>query len=133
MFYYNGRTLILFTWIMWASSFGVEGDMGVNWGTLSSQRLAPSIVVKLLQANHIMKVKLFDADPMVLEALMGSGIQVMVGISNDLLGTISSSSAAADLWVRDNVLRYVFKGGVNIRYPSISVFHVCVPALFYCR
>lgn len=120
MFYYNGRTLILFTWIMWASSFGVEGDMGVNWGTLSSQRLAPSIVVKLLQANHIMKVKLFDADPMVLKALMGSGIQVMVGISNDLLGTISSSSAAADLWVRDNVLRYVFKGGVNIRYVAVG-------------
>lgn len=120
MFYYNERTLVSFTWIIWASSFGVLGDIGVNWGTLSSQRLAPSIVVKLLQANRIMKVKLFDADPKVLEALIGSDIQVMVGITNDVLETLSSSSEAADMWVRDNVVRYAFNGGVNIRYIAVG-------------
>lgn len=120
MFYYNARTLVSFTWIIWASSFGVLGDIGVNWGTLSSQRLAPSIVVKLLQANRIMKVKLFDADPKVLEALIGSDIQVMVGITNDVLETLSSSSEAADMWVRDNVVRYAFNGGVNIRYIAVG-------------
>lgn len=131
MFYYNARTLVSFTWIIWASSFGVLGDIGVNWGILSSQRLAPSIVVKLLQANHIMKVKLFDADPKVLEALIGSDIQVMVGITNDLLETLSSSSEAADMWVRDNVVRYAFNGGVNIMYILIFWLSMCLYQLYF--
>lgn len=87
----------------------------MNWGTLSSHRLSPSVVVDLMKENGIQKVKIFDADPIALKGLMGSKIEVMVGISNDMLGLLSSSPVAADLWVRDNVSRYAVKGGVNIR------------------
>eukprot|EP01018_Ginkgo_biloba_P025454 Gb_30518 [translate_table: standard] len=111
----NAKPLVLFILLIWASNFAVQGDIGVNWGTISSHRLTPHIVVKLLQANNIMKVKLFDADPMILQAIMGTNIQVIVGIPNDMLQTLSVSPAAADIWVRDNVTRYAFKGGVNIR------------------
>ncbi|KAK4588713.1 hypothetical protein RGQ29_019645 [Quercus rubra] len=51
---------------------------------------------------------------------MGSGIQVMVGISNDMLATLSSSTMASDLWVRQNVSRYIVKGGVDIRYVAVG-------------
>ncbi|KAK6149602.1 hypothetical protein DH2020_017127 [Rehmannia glutinosa] len=51
--------------------------IGVNWGTVSNHRLSPDTVVDLLKDNKIEKVKLFDADPTVLKALMGSGIEVM--------------------------------------------------------
>ncbi|CAI0374251.1 unnamed protein product [Linum tenue] len=95
-----------------------ESAIGVNWGTVSFHRLKPSTVVDLLKENKIGKVKLFDADPGALEALMGSGIQVMVGIPNELLSTISSSVSASDLWVRQNVSRYMVKGGADIRYFS---------------
>ncbi|CAN6479649.1 unnamed protein product [Victoria cruziana] len=94
--------------------------IGVNWGLMSSHKLPPSIVVKLLKDNGIRKVKLFEADARVLEALMGSGIEVMVGIPNELLGALSSSPAAADLWVHQNLSRYVVKGGVDIRYVAVG-------------
>lgn len=94
----------------------VDAAIGVNWGTLSSHRLQPSIVVDLMKDNKISKVKLFDADPTVLRALVGSGIQVMLGIPNDMLGLLGSSPAASDLWVSQNVSRYLVKGGVDIRY-----------------
>ncbi|CAN1753304.1 Glucan endo-1,3-beta-glucosidase 5 [Linum perenne] len=101
-----------------------ESAIGVNWGTVSFHRLKPSTVVDLLKDNKIGKVKLFDADPGSLQALMGSGIQVMVGIPNEMLSTISSSTTAADLWVRQNVSRYVVKGGVtsllNDRYIAVG-------------
>lgn len=96
-----------------------ESAIGVNWGTLSFRKLKPSTVVDLLKDNKIEKVKLFDADPDVLRALMGSGIQVMVGIPNEMLAAISSSTAVSDLWVRQNVSRYLVKGGVDIRFLSL--------------
>ncbi|KAL4566960.1 hypothetical protein LXL04_022530 [Taraxacum kok-saghyz] len=92
----------------------VESAIGVNWGTISNHRLAPSTVVDLLRDNKIQKVKLFDADPDCLRALMGTGIEVMMGVSNDLLATLSSSTAAADLWVSQNVSTYMVRGGANI-------------------
>ncbi|CAN1753306.1 Glucan endo-1,3-beta-glucosidase 5 [Linum perenne] len=99
-----------------------ESAIGVNWGTVSFHRLKPSTVVDLLKDNKIGKVKLFDADPGSLQALMGSGIQVMVGIPNEMLSTISSSTTAADLWVRQNVSRYVVKGGADIRSAVSPLF-----------
>ena len=92
-----------------------ESAIGVNWGTLSFHKMKPSTVVDLLKDNNIQKVKLFEADPLVLRALMGSGIQVMVGIPNEMLATLSSSPAAADLWIRQNVSSYIGKGGADIR------------------
>ncbi|KAL8137281.1 hypothetical protein V2J09_003282 [Rumex salicifolius] len=101
-----------------------EAAIGVNWGTLSAHRLAPNTVVRLLKDNRISKVKLFDADPEVVKSLAGSGLQVMVGIPNDALAVIGSSSAAADLWVRQNVSRYLAKStratGVDIRYVAVG-------------
>ncbi|XP_010252866.1 PREDICTED: glucan endo-1,3-beta-glucosidase 6-like [Nelumbo nucifera] len=98
----------------------VESAIGVNWGTISSHRLSPSIVVDLIKENKIHKVKIFDAEPDVLLSLMGSGIEVMVGIPNEMLAVFSSSPVAADLWVRQNVSRYMVKGGVDIRYIAVG-------------
>ncbi|XP_020586154.1 glucan endo-1,3-beta-glucosidase 5-like [Phalaenopsis equestris] len=98
-----------------------EADIGVNWGMLSTHRLSPSIVIDLMKENRIGKVKLFDTDPAVLRALMGSNIEVMVGIPNEMLALLSSSPAAADVWVSQNVSRYVVKGGVNLRGSGESI------------
>lgn len=107
-----------------------ESAIGVNWGSVSSHKLKPSTVVDLLKDNKIQKVKLFDADPDALVALMRSGIQVMVGIPNEMLATLSSSTAASDLWVRQNVSRYLVKGGADIRYSSIfNIFPLLPPSL----
>jgi hypothetical protein len=92
-----------------------EAAIGVNWGTVSNHRAPPGVVVDLMRANRISKVKLFNADPGVLRALAGSGIQVMVGVTNDELASIAGSQAAADDWVAQNVSRYVGRSGVGIR------------------
>lgn len=113
---------VVLVWVvvLGGSAQTVESAIGVNWGTISNHRLAPSTVVDLLRDNKIQKVKLFDADPDCLRALMGSGIEVMVGVSNDLLATLSSSTAAADLWVSQNVSRYMVRGGANIKYIAVG-------------
>ena len=90
--------------------------IGVNWGSQASHPLPPATVVRLLQANGIRKVKLFEADTKILGALSRSGIQVMVGIPNDLLAPIAASVAVAERWVSQNVSAHVSSNGVDIRF-----------------
>lgn len=92
---------------------GVHG-LGVNWGTMASHKLPPETVVQMLKDNGIKKVKLFDADSTTMNALAGSDIEVMVAIPNDQLLAMNSYKRAKD-WVRRNVTRYNFNGGVNIK------------------
>ena len=84
-----------------ASSSAV--DLGVNWGSQCTHPLDPEEVVKMLKANGIMKVKLFDADPWPVGALLDSGIEVMLGIPNDMLSDLAGSTKAAERGVAANV------------------------------
>lgn len=94
--------------------------LGFNWGYITSHPVPPRIVVQMMRANNITKVKLFDASPDALAALASSGIEVMVGVPNDLLRSFASSSATTDAWVRTNLTAYMGKGGVNIKYVAVG-------------
>ncbi|OAY76138.1 Glucan endo-1,3-beta-glucosidase 6 [Ananas comosus] len=106
----NPLLLLLLLLLLQRHLYAVESAIGVNWGMLSSHRIPPSIVVDLMRENRIAKVKLFDSDPGILRALVGSGIEVMVGIPNEMLSTLASSQAASDVWVAQNVSRYIAVG-----------------------
>lgn len=95
------------------------GGIGANWGSQSSHRLRPEIVVRMLRENGIQKVKLFDADYDTLRALGKSGIQVMVGIPNDMLSDLASSSKAAEKWVSENVTHHLTTNNVMIRLVAL--------------
>ncbi|KAG6750777.1 hypothetical protein POTOM_045289 [Populus tomentosa] len=88
--------------------------LGVNWGTMAIHKLSPETVVQMLKDNGILKVKLFDADQNTMTALAGSGIEVMVAIPNDQLAVMGDYNRAKD-WVKRNVTRYNFNGGVTIK------------------
>lgn len=92
----------------------VEG-LGVNWGTMANHKLPPKTVVQMLKDNGITKVKLFDSDQTTMSALAGSGIEVMVAIPNADLSAVNSYARAKE-WVRRNITRYHFDGGVNVKY-----------------
>ncbi|BAT77285.1 hypothetical protein LR48_Vigan01g320700 [Vigna angularis] len=120
----EGRLLggAVMMWLLawrWVIPMG-ESAIGVNWGTVSFHKLKPSTVVDLLKDNKISKVKVFEAEPEVLKPLMGSGIQVMLGIPNGMLALLSTSPTAADLWLRQNVSAYIGKHGADIRYIAVG-------------
>ncbi|CAI5524306.1 unnamed protein product [Closterium sp. Naga37s-1] len=89
-------------------------SIGVCWGRVAWQPLPPRIVVKLLQDNKISKVKLFNADPQVMKALVGSKLEVTVMVANELLNDMAMSPKKAQDWVDYNVKRYAFPGGADI-------------------
>ncbi|RRT38302.1 hypothetical protein B296_00048626 [Ensete ventricosum] len=72
----------------------------------------------MLKNNRFQKVKLFDADEGTSSALRKSGLEVMVGIPNDMLAILVTSTKAAQNWfLSDNAAPYT----VNI-YPFISLY-----------
>ncbi|KAM6590715.1 hypothetical protein CsatA_013320 [Cannabis sativa] len=99
-----------------------ESNIGVNWGTMASHPLHPNIVVNLLKDNGINKVKLFDADDWTVSSLYGSGIEVMLGIPNDMLKKMASDYDNAKDWVKHNVTKHLRDdhGGTDIRYVGVG-------------
>lgn len=73
----------------------------------------------MLKGNGFQKVKLFDAEEGTMNALKKSGLEVMVGIPNDMLAMLATTVKAAERWVKANVSDYI-NGGVNIRFPFLQ-------------
>ena len=96
--------------------------VGVNWGTMATHQLQPEKVVKMLKENGFRKLKLFDADEFIMTALMGTDIEVMVAIPNNMLDKISNSPKAADSWVNDNVTSYFT--GVKIKLSAAIAMYI---------
>ncbi|GAB2286503.1 hypothetical protein Dimus_020902 [Dionaea muscipula] len=94
--------------------------IGANWGTQCSHPLPPATVVRMLRENGFQKAKLFDADYDILRALGRTGIEVMVGIPNDMLASLASSIKAAEKWVSKNVSTHINTNNVNIRYVAVG-------------
>ncbi|KAA8535884.1 hypothetical protein F0562_030887 [Nyssa sinensis] len=94
--------------------------IGANWGSQATHPLPPETVVGLLRDNQFQKVKLFDADYDSLRALGKSGIEVMVGIPNDMLASLATSVKAAEKWVSKNVSSHITTNNVNIRYVAVG-------------
>ncbi|GMP60179.1 hypothetical protein CsSME_00023160 [Camellia sinensis var. sinensis] len=94
--------------------------VGVYWGTMATHQLPPEKVVEMLKENGFDKVKLFEADEMILGALIGSEIEVMLAIPNFMLEPMSQDPEFAASWVDANVTRYSYNGGINIKYVAVG-------------
>jgi hypothetical protein len=108
----------VFLFLGFLISSSVHG-LGVNWGTMATHKLPPNTVVQLMKDNGIAKVKLFDADQVTLSALAGTNIEVMVAIPNADLASMTNYERAKQ-WVKRNITRYHFDGGVNIKYVAVG-------------
>lgn len=95
-------------------------DVGVNWGTISSDPLSNDIVVQMLKDNNFVKVKLFDANSDVIESMRGTNLEVMIAITNEMLASMAASPDAAAAWVKANVTSHLGTGGVNIKYVAVG-------------
>lgn len=81
--------------------------VGINIGTDVSSMPAASDIVTILKDNRITHVRLYNADSHMLKALSNTGIEVMVGVTNEEVLGIGESPATAASWINNNVVSYV--------------------------
>ena len=72
-------------------------SIGVNYGQIANNLPSPGRVSWLLRSLKISKVKLYDADPHVLRAFLGTGVEFVVGIGNEHVPTMVNP-AVAQAW-----------------------------------
>nr|ACN27215.1 unknown [Zea mays] len=84
-------------------------SIGVNYGQIANNLPSPAQVSWLLRSMRVSKVKLYDADPNVLRAFLGTGVEFVVGIGNEYVPAMVSP-AAAQAWLQQHVVPYLRSG-----------------------
>ncbi|MCH89594.1 glucan endo-13-beta-glucosidase 14-like, partial [Trifolium medium] len=75
------------------------GTYGINYGRIADNIPSPDEVVTLLRAARIRNVRIYDADHSVLKAFSGTGLEIVIGVTNGQLQDMSSSVDHALNWV----------------------------------
>ncbi|XP_004502207.1 glucan endo-1,3-beta-glucosidase 4-like [Cicer arietinum] len=81
--------------------------VGVNIGSDVSDLPSASNVVTILKSHQITHVRLYDANPHMLQALSNTGIEVLVGVTDEEILTIGDSPSVAASWITKNVAAYM--------------------------
>ncbi|KAE9463701.1 hypothetical protein C3L33_04379, partial [Rhododendron williamsianum] len=91
--------------------------LGVCYGQLGNNLPPPSTSLHLLKTLKASRVKLYDANPQILNALKSTGLKVSIMVPNELLANISANQTLADQWVRTNVSPF---------YPQVKIQYLLV-------
>ncbi|KAK6936656.1 X8 domain [Dillenia turbinata] len=95
----------------------IEAAIGVNYGTVADDLPPPSQVANyLLQSTIINRVRLFDADPNMVQAFAHTGIAITVTVPNDQIPQLTKLDHAQQ-WLKTNIKPY---------FPSTNIVRILV-------
>ncbi|KAK9279294.1 hypothetical protein L1049_012973 [Liquidambar formosana] len=76
--------------------------IGINYGQIANNLPSPSRVAVLLSSINITRVKLYDADPNVLQAFSNSNVDFIISVVNGNLLNMTNPQAA-QAWIQEHV------------------------------
>ncbi|KAG6682685.1 glucan endo-1,3-beta-glucosidase-like [Carya illinoinensis] len=92
-------------------------SVGVCYGKNGNNLPADGEVIELYKSNGIGRMRIYEPDRSILDALRGSNIELIIGISNNNLEALTDAAAATD-WVEKNVRNYW--PDVKFRYIAVG-------------
>ncbi|CAH1442139.1 unnamed protein product [Lactuca virosa] len=90
--------------------------VGVCYGRVGDDLPSQQDAVNLYKINNITRMRIYDPDRATLQALKGTNIELIIGVPNDALQSLSQQSAA-NTWVRNNIQNY---SDVRFRYVAVG-------------
>ncbi|XP_074292400.1 glucan endo-1,3-beta-glucosidase-like [Silene latifolia] len=93
-----------------------EAQIGVCYGRNGNNLPSEQQVVNLYKSKGIGFMRLYDPDQSALQALQGSGIQLLLDVPNDQLQNIANNPSQANQWVQNNVAPFAS----SIRYIAVG-------------
>ncbi|KAI7744944.1 hypothetical protein M8C21_016843 [Ambrosia artemisiifolia] len=91
---------------MQSVGFGFVESLGINYGQVGNNLPPPDKVLVLLKSLRVTKTRIYDTNPDILTAFAGSGIELIVTVENDMLGTLMDQQQALQ-WVTSRIKPYV--------------------------
>ncbi|XP_003631271.3 glucan endo-1,3-beta-glucosidase-like [Vitis vinifera] len=93
--------------------------VGICYGIVANNLPPASNVVNLLKSNGISNIRLFNADPDTLKPFSGTGIQLMIGVPNEVLPSLATGTVNVSLdWLQSNIFAYVSSD--QVRYIAVG-------------
>ncbi|XP_043702686.1 glucan endo-1,3-beta-glucosidase 14 [Telopea speciosissima] len=83
-----------------------SASVGINYGQIANNLPSPTRVAVLLESINVNRVKLYDADPNVLQAFSNSNVEFIVTVGNEYLQTMNDPNQAK-AWLQQHVQPYV--------------------------
>ncbi|XP_049932101.1 glucan endo-1,3-beta-glucosidase-like isoform X2 [Nymphaea colorata] len=121
--YFTMLVAILLLGLLSAAPNGAEAQaVGVCYGLNGNNLPPPSAVVGLLRSKNIRKVRLFEPNRDVLQAIGNSGIEVNLAVPNSELQNIANNPSAAGSWVATNIQAHP-----AVTFGSITVGNELIP------
>ncbi|KAJ1420651.1 Glycoside hydrolase family 17 [Sesbania bispinosa] len=111
--------VLLFIGILYFSEveFTAAQSVGVCYGRNGDNLPTQQETVDLYKSNGIGRMRIYDPDERSLQALKGSNIELILGVSNDKLQSLNDAGAATD-WVNTNVKAY--SSDVKFKYIAVG-------------
>lgn len=115
----------------------MEPKIGICYGQLGNNLPTQSKSIQLIKKLGAKRVKIYDANTKILEALKGTHLQASVMVPNEIITNISSNQTLADEWVKTNVvpfypktlIRYLLVGNEILSNPPNTTWFNLVPAM----
>lgn len=111
---------------------GSHAWIGVNYGGTysSSNPVSVQRAIQIIRANKITAIKIFSPDPLILNALKGSGLEIITAAVNGDLQALATSPAFAQRWVDNNILPYFPKANILAVAVGNEVFNQAAGAYY---
>lgn len=110
--------MLLLLGVLFMANLDMTGaQVGICYGMMGNNLPPATEVIALYKQRNIKRMRLYDPNQAALNALRGSGIEVMVGVPNSDLQRLSNPSEA-NSWVKNNVLN--FWPSVKFRYIAVG-------------
>lgn len=82
--------------------------VGVCYGRVANNLPPPEAVIDLLRTKGISRVRLFNPDPIALRPFLGTGIQLVIGVPNEILPTLADGTVTTSIeWLQSNIFAYI--------------------------
>ncbi|KAM7253900.1 hypothetical protein ACFE04_031582 [Oxalis oulophora] len=114
-----------YLFVFQVSNIAEAGPIGVNYGVLGNNLPPPPDVIALIKSRGITKVRIFEPFPDILDALSGSGIEVIVGSLNSDIQPLANDLSFARTWVLNHVVPFA----TNLQFRCISVGNEVIPGV----
>ncbi|XP_074310583.1 glucan endo-1,3-beta-glucosidase-like [Silene latifolia] len=99
-------SLLLLLALLLFSLVPTEAQIGVTYGNSGNNLPSPQQVVNIYKSNGIRFMRIYYPDPAMLQAVHGSGIQLLLDVPNDQVQNFAQNPSLAGQWVQQNVAPY---------------------------
>ncbi|KAB2052917.1 hypothetical protein ES319_A12G152300v1 [Gossypium barbadense] len=97
----------------------VAATLGICYGRVANNLPPTSEVINILKTNGISNVQIFDPDPFTLQSFSGTGINIMIGVPNEVLPSLASGPPASALqWLQTDIFAHIVPS--QIRYIAVG-------------